>query len=109
MSDKDTILAANGAYYRAFSAADFAAMSEIWADDDVSCVHPGWPVLIGREAILHSYRDILRNPLQDPIQHHDERALVSGSEARVFCTELVNGMALVATNWFRRVNGGAGE
>lgn len=105
MTDKDAILAANAAYYRAFGEADFAAMSEIWADGDVSCVHPGWPALIGREAILHSYRDILRNPMQEPIQHHDERALVSADDARVFCTELVGGMALVAANWFRRVNG----
>jgi ketosteroid isomerase-like protein len=105
MTDEDAILAANAAYYDAFRAADFGAMSKIWADDDVSCVHPGWPVLIGRETILHSYRNILRNALQEPIQHQEDRALVSGSEARVFCTEIVGGMALVATNWFRRVNG----
>src|SRR5712675_1488203 len=61
MTDSDAILAANAAYYRAFSTGDFVAMSRIWADDGVSCVHPGWPALVGRAAILESYRDILGN------------------------------------------------
>jgi ketosteroid isomerase-like protein len=61
MSDEVAILAANAAYYRAFATADFAAMSRIWADNNVSCIHPGWPAMIGRQAILESYREILRN------------------------------------------------
>ncbi|MGO9674344.1 MAG: nuclear transport factor 2 family protein [Methylocella sp.] len=105
MTDEDGILAANAAYYRAFGAADFASMSEIWADDDVSCVHPGWPALIGRESVLLSYRNILRNASQEAVQPQDERALVSGGEGRVFCIEIAGAMALVATNWFRRVDG----
>jgi ketosteroid isomerase-like protein len=105
MTDKDEVLAANAAYYDAFGAADFAGMSRIWADDDVSCVHPGWQVLIGRQAVMESYREILRNPMQDRIEHRDERLMVSGSEARVFCIEFVGGAALAATNWFRRVEG----
>lgn len=105
MSDKDAILAANAAYYRAFAAGDFAGMSGVWAQDDVSCIHPGWPVLIGRKAVLGSYRDILSNPMQEPIEHRDNRALVAGGEGRVFCVEIVGGMALAATNWFRRVEG----
>jgi ketosteroid isomerase-like protein len=105
MTDKDAILAANAAYYQAFVGADFARMSGIWADEDVSCIHPGWPVLIGRQAVLDSYREILRNPMQEPIAHRDDLAMPSGSEARVFCIEIVGGAALAATNWFRRVGG----
>ncbi len=52
MGEDDEILAANAAYYRAFAGGDFAAMSRIWAPDQVSCVHPGWPVLVGRAAVL---------------------------------------------------------
>src|SRR3972149_5721395 len=62
MSNEADILAANAAYYRAFVTADFAAMSRLWADDNVSCIHPGWPALIGRTAILESYRPVLGNP-----------------------------------------------
>ncbi|WP_036263379.1 nuclear transport factor 2 family protein [Methylocapsa aurea] len=105
MTDEDALLAANAAYYHAFDAADFARMSVVWADDDVSCVHPGWPVLIGRQAILQSYRDILRSPLQEAIGHREDLAIVSGSDGRVICTEIVGGMALVATNWFKRIDG----
>ena len=105
MSEETAILAANAAYYRAFAAADFAAMSRIWADDNVSCIHPGWPVLIGRQAILESYREILRNPNQERIEPRNETVMVAGEEARVFCVEFVGGSALAATNLFRRIEG----
>jgi ketosteroid isomerase-like protein len=107
MSEQDDILAANAAYYQAFTHADFTQISRIWADDDVSCVHPGWPVLVGRRAILESYRNILGNPDQDPIEPHNATAMIHGDEGRVICVELIAGtaFALAATNWFRRVNG----
>jgi ketosteroid isomerase-like protein len=105
MSDEAEIVAANAAYYRAFTGADFTAMSRIWADDGVSCIHPGWPVLLGRQAILESYRQILRNPDQERIEPRNETVMVAGEEARVFCVEFVGGAALAATNIFRRVDG----
>ena len=105
MSDEAAILAANAAYYRAFAETDFAAMSRVWADDNVSCVHPGWPALIGREAILESYRQILSNPDQDRIEPRHETVMIDGSEARVLCVEFVAGTALATTNLFRRVDG----
>ncbi len=103
MSDETDILAANAAYYRAFVTADFAAMTRVWADDKVSCVHPGWPALIGRQAILESYRQILGNPDQERIDPRNETVLLSGGEARVLCVEFVGGTALAATNMFTRV------
>lgn len=105
MSDELALLSANGSYYRAFSASDFTAMSEIWGPDDITCVHPGWPALIGREKVLASYRDIMRNPGQEPIECRNEQTLVAGAEGRVFCVELVGGAALIATNWFRLIDG----
>ena len=105
MSDETAILAANAAYYRAFSGGDFAAMSRIWADDNVSCIHPGWPALFGREAILDSYREILRNPNQERIDPRHETVLAAGDEARVICVEFVGGAALAATNLFKRIDG----
>lgn len=105
MSDKHAVLAANTAFYSAFSNADFAAMSAIWADDGISCIHPGWPVLIGRQSVLESYHKILGNPTQERIEHRNELVLVSHDDGRVFCVELVGGMALAATNWFKRIDG----
>jgi ketosteroid isomerase-like protein len=105
MSDEADILAANAAYYRAFADGDFAAMGRIWADDQVSCIHPGWPVLIGRDEILESYREILGNPNQERIEPRNESVMMAGDEARVFCVEFVGGAALATTNIFRRVGG----
>jgi ketosteroid isomerase-like protein len=105
MSDEADVLAANAAYYEAFSSRDFPAMSEIWAPEGVSCVHPGWPALVGRQAVLGSYREILRNPRQERIAFRDALVLAEGDDARVLCTELVGEAALAATNCFRRLGG----
>jgi ketosteroid isomerase-like protein len=105
MSDEAEILAANAAYYRAFATGDFAAMSRVWAEGDLSCIHPGWPALIGRPAILESYGEILRNPNQERIEPRNEIVLVAGEEARVLCVEFVGGSALAVTNLFKRVDG----
>ncbi|MGZ8324542.1 MAG: nuclear transport factor 2 family protein [Rhodoplanes sp.] len=106
MTDEDAILAANAAYYHAFATAGFAEMSRIWADEDISCIHLGWLPLIGRQAVLESYRNILSNPNRERIEHRDDTAIVSGSEGRVVCVEIVSGaaLALAATNWFRRID-----
>ena len=104
MSDETDVLAANAAYYRAFTGRDIAGMGRLWADDDnVTCIHPGWPALVGREAIVESYRQILSNPQQDRIEPRNELVMISGSVARVLCVEFVSGAALAATNLFRRV------
>jgi ketosteroid isomerase-like protein len=105
MSDANELLAANAAYYGAFASGDVAAMSRIWADDGVSCVHPGWPALIGRGAILQSYRGILSAMNRVRIAHHDDTAIVLGDDGRVLCVEIVGGAALAATNCYRRVDG----
>ncbi len=106
MTDKDAVLAANAAYYFAFVSRDLRRMSDVWAEgDDTSCIHPGWPALIGRSVILDSYARILSNPNQDRIEHHQDAALLSGDDGRVLCIEIVGGMALAATNLFRRIDG----
>jgi len=105
MAQNDAVLAANAAYYRAFAAGDFAKMSAIWAPEDVSCIHPGWPVLIGRRVILESYFNIFANPNQDRIEHRNDTVLISGGEARVFCIETVGDVRLATTNCFRLVEG----
>ena len=106
MSDEAAILAANAAYYSAFSSGDFAEMKRIWADDDLSCIHPGWPALIGRQAVLESYRQILGGSDRDRIEPRNVTVIVGSDDARVVCVEFVGGAALAATNLFRRVDGG---
>lgn len=104
--DETSLLAANAAYYRAFAARDLPAMEALWADEGVTCVHPGWPALIGRAPILASYRDIFRNPSQDAVTAREEKVVIEGGDGRVFCVEEVGGGLLLATNWFRLTGGG---
>ena len=105
MTDETKLLAANAAYYAAFVARDFAAMSDIWAEEDICCIHPGWPALIGRQAVLNSYREILRNPMQERVECRNPKPMIHDNEARVVCAEIVAGAMLAATNWFRRIDG----
>jgi ketosteroid isomerase-like protein len=103
--DETALLSANAAYYRAFAARDAEAMSKVWAADGVSCVHPGWPAIVGRVAVLASYRDIFRNPRQEAVAARDEKTLIEKEDGRVFCVEEVGGGLLLATNWFRLIDG----
>jgi len=50
--------------------------------------------------VLRSYGEIFRNPLQEPLEHQKHHVIATGDDGRVFCVEIVGGMALAATNWF---------
>ena len=99
-SDED-VLATNEAFYRAFNQKDVEAMDRVWsASDSISCIHPGWNVLRGREAVLDSWQAILTNAGQPRIVTGGAFATCTGDTAVVICRELVAGSALVATNVF---------
>ena len=101
---ESALRAANEFYYRAFAARDLVAMEALWAQDGVACVHPGWPALIGRAAVIASYRDIFRNTAQEAVTAREAKIIVGDNEGRVYCVEEVGGSLLVATNWFRRID-----
>jgi len=62
MSDTASADAAEAAFYDAFATGDHPRMMRIWApDDDIVCIHPMGPRLIGRELIAISWRHILNN------------------------------------------------
>ncbi|MFM8860505.1 MAG: nuclear transport factor 2 family protein [Methylocystis sp.] len=94
------LLLAHTEYYQAFAARNLQAMMDLWSLENISCVHPGWPVLVGRKAVIASYRDIFLNPQQPHIEVRQEQLLESDFEGRVFCIEEVGGALLMATNWF---------
>ncbi|HEX5369539.1 MAG TPA: nuclear transport factor 2 family protein [Dehalococcoidia bacterium] len=101
MGLQDAVLAANEAFYRAFNQKDVALMEDVWSEAaGVSCVHPGWNVLEGREAVLGSWRDILGNPNQARIVTGGATVHIYGALALVICRELVGGSPLVASNVF---------
>jgi ketosteroid isomerase-like protein len=96
---------ANEAFYRAFNQKDIAAMDEVWSQTDVTCIHPGWNVLQGRDAVMASWRDILANPAQPKIVSGGATVTTLGEVAIVACRELVAGNPLVATNIYRLEGG----
>ncbi len=106
MSDTKDLLAANAAFYAALATGNVAALALLWADDDdISCIHPGWPAIVGRAAVIGSWRDILQNPDQPQITCHDPHPLMSGGGGHVICVEIVGDAPLAASNHFRLVDG----
>jgi ketosteroid isomerase-like protein len=119
--DREQVELANTALYEAMEQGDFEALSEMWLEGDVSCVHPGWPVLRGHGEVLRSYALIMANT--DYIQFFltDVEVSVRDDTALVTCTENILsggpaeqegelgpliGQLVVATNVFRRTADG---
>jgi hypothetical protein len=61
-SDKEAVLAANKAFYLAFSSKDSKEMNLLWWQGSTSlCIHPGGKVLKGWEDIRDSWEFIFDN------------------------------------------------
>jgi ketosteroid isomerase-like protein len=108
-SAESEVLAANDAFYAAFSRRDAAAMEGLWAEvAPVACIHPGWDALVGREEVMDSWRAILESPSAPRIRCNRPTAHVLGEAAFVVCLEEISGAAgseLIATNIFAREGG----
>ena len=101
MTDRESVLFANDAFYAAFASGDVAAMQDIWAEDvPVSCIHPGWAALTTRSAVLKSWARILRSP--PAIGCHAPEVFVYSDTATVICFEQISESFLLATNIFVR-------
>lgn len=107
MADPDDILRLNRSFYRAFAEHDFEAMDELWADTlPVSCIHPGWQALFGRDDVMSSWRDLMNSGPGTPIVARAERVSLYRDTALVLCEEVLNGGAvLAAANLFVREDG----
>ena len=110
----DAINQANAAFYRAFEALDLRAMEEVWAHGEhVKCVHPGWPLLTGWEAVRASWETIFLNTQEMRFTLTDVRVAAAGDLAWVTCTEnilsdtdgRVGVTSILATNLFERDRG----
>jgi hypothetical protein len=98
-------LFANEAFYLAFNQKDPAAMRQVWSESaELLCLHPGWPALIGREAVLSSWDNILTNQNQVRVQMYQPQAVTvantDGHAVMVICYEQVGSTVMVATNLF---------
>ncbi|MEU6039731.1 MULTISPECIES: nuclear transport factor 2 family protein [Actinomadura] len=120
--ERDELVEANAEFYAAFEAGDLDRMSAVWADgpyaSGVTCVHPGWTRLRGRDEVLRSWALIMANTEYIQFVLTDVEADVYGEQAVVTCKENIltaeegaeNGFlaagSMIATNVFVRVGGG---
>ena len=106
MSENIAVLFANEAFYLAFAGSDFEAMDELWSrESPVTCIHPGWNLLSGRDDVMESWEAILANPDATKIKYRNATATLFGELALVTCHEELEQGFLIATNIFIREDG----
>lgn len=95
------------AFYDALNRADLDALMALWADDDeIVCVHPGGPRLIGHAAIRASWSAILQHGGLHilPSQLHETHTLMSSVHTVIEGTTAASGEPahLIATNVYSK-------
>jgi ketosteroid isomerase-like protein len=112
MEQTDSIIEANTRFYRAFELFDIEDMSEIWdKEQEVTCIHPGWPLIQGRKEVLQSWINIFNNTMVMQFTITESSIKIEGDWAWIICKEylrsVVNGKVnegkVEATNIFRRI------
>jgi ketosteroid isomerase-like protein len=108
---EEEVAAVNRAFYAAFEARDFDAMSDVWEHSDrVSCTHPGWRTLRGWGAVSGSWYALFRGPQRLQFILTDEVVSVQGEMAWATVDEnLIMGEVggtVAAINVFSHITGG---
>ena len=87
----ENVLRVNEVFYRALETGDLDLMEKVWVKDErAKCVHPGWPMLFGWEAIRQSWKNIfdLGGPMK--IQTSNAAVEISHDLAWVTCIEQIS-------------------
>ena len=111
MSERESILEANRAFYRAFESLDIEKMSAVWMRNPrIVCIHPGWRRLVGWGPIMTSWERIFESVFEVKIELGDVEIVTSGDLAVIIVEENLvqrgyDGPArsqVLATNVFER-------
>lgn len=109
LSAEMSVLSANAAFYDAFTSSDVRKMQDVWAaGDDVSCVHPGHPVIAGSAAVVNSWRALFSTGTEMPaLRATRQKVVIRGNVAWVTCQETTGDepSSLEAINVFERRDG----
>ena len=115
MPDEDAVIAANQAFYRAIESLENRPDGSRLGPPTrpVTCVHPGWPLMSGRDKVLQSWFTIFDNTMVMQFTVSESSVLIAGDLAWVVCTESlrsvvagrVNEATVEATNVFRNRDG----
>ena len=108
--DKD-VVELNEKFYNALEQGDMSLMEDIWLnDEEIKCVHPGWPLLTGWNEIKQSWERIFESGELSGVEVNDTFVEVNESSAWVNCIEklshVVGGQVIVTmaqtTNIFEK-------
>ena len=102
MTDRSRVLAANEAFYQAFSSGDLPALSRLFAQEiELATAHPWRPAEHGRRGVLAVWESILAGGAPQ-IRCIDPQAqlLPGGESAFVTCVEDLGDQSCAATNVF---------
>lgn len=126
-ADVAEVESVNSEFYDAFETTDYDRMGALWVDggdgDSAACVHPGWAMLRGRQAVMRSWAVIFANTPYIQFVLTDVSTEVTGDVAVVTCVENIltalpdepgseapvgalGGGRVAATNVFRRTDEG---
>ncbi len=102
MCERDRVLAANEAFYQAFSAGDLPALSRLFAEDiELATAHPWRPAEHGRRGVLAVWESILAaGAPQIRCLDAQVQLLPGGESAFVTCVEDLGDQPCAATNVF---------
>jgi ketosteroid isomerase-like protein len=114
MSVEQKVLEINENFYQAFNRGDLNLMQSVWANkDEVVCIHPGWEVIRGIDAIIKSWENIFAGSENLEIKLSDVKVTGGGGMVWVSCQENLFAMStsgvqvskVHATNLFENVEG----
>lgn len=100
----------NEGFYRAFESGNLDEMARVWScSEQDRCIHPGWPILEGWDAVRSSWEGIFRGTKGIRVQLEQVRVQIVGEVACVTCVERFSGVAgampvdtsIAATNLYR--------
>ena len=105
---------AESAFYEAFERADLALMMAVWAErDDIVCIHPTGPRLLGFEAVRESWMQIFSNGSQlrvraTEVKKYDGQNVAVHSLVEVLTATGAQGtpQSVLATNVYELGDGG---
>jgi hypothetical protein len=87
----EDVLRLNERFYQALEGGNLGLMEEIWVKDSrAKCIHPGWPMLWGWEAIRQSWKNIFEAGGPIKIQISNVAVEISGDLAWVTCIEHIS-------------------
>lgn len=87
-SDREAVLKVNELFYKALGTRDLELMDSVWIKSSrAGCVHPGWTILRGWEALKQSWENVFDGRDQVDIKLSKIMVELNGNVAWVTCVQ----------------------